>query len=68
MGLIKVKSVITKKGNKFEFRHDPSDLKEYPAIKGEMDFLKNGEMVMTMNVEKGEVNGLEAVYNYRKYQ
>jgi hypothetical protein len=62
----KVKSLITKKDNKFEFRHDPSDLQEYRTLHGEMEFLDTGEMVMKMRVE--EVEGLEAVYHYKKYK
>ena len=60
----KVNSLITKKGNKFEFRHEPMDTVEYRTLHGVMEFKKDGKMVMTLVVE--EVEGLEAVYFYRK--
>ena len=62
----KVKSLITKKDNKFEFRNDPSDLEEYRTLYGEMEFFENGEMLMKLRVE--EVEGLVAIYNYKKYK
>ena len=52
----KVKSLITMKDNKFEFRHDPGDLQEYRTLHGEMEFFGKVEMVMKMR--EGEVEGL----------
>ena len=60
-----MKSLITKVGKRFEFRHEPSDLQEYRTLYGEVEFFENKEVVMKIKVE--EVDGLEAVYNFRMY-
>ena len=61
-----VKSLITKVDKRFEFRHEPSDLQEYKTLYGEMEFFEDGDVVIKTKVE--EVDGFEAVYNFKKYE
>ena len=61
-----MKSLITKVDKKFEFRHEPSDLQEYKTLYGEAEFFEDGEMVTKIKVD--EIDGAEAIYNFRKYK
>ena len=63
----KMKSLITKVGKgRFEFRHEPIDpQQEYKTLLGKVEFFENGEMVTKIKLE--EVDGLEAVFEFRKY-
>ena len=62
----KVKSLVTRMGNKFEFRHEPSDLEEYKILYGETEFFEDGDVVMKMKVEG--LDEFEAVYRYKNYK